>query len=447
MKREFDIIAWDTRNKAMLPLTDKGLNPLNWIGENGTLDEYFNNIQEYIVFMKGTGQKDIRGEKIYEDFIVDTTIINQEKSTNLESNVAKVGFYDGSYVLEDNIGNLEILTKEIASSVTVVGNTHSSPELFQQIEEEIHTPIELFNSQYVACTWEDLGGHGEAISNFIEAYSIPSFSYPELYDFFVLQKKLKVTQGEGGYSVFDYGDNFEHCSIREINTLVGEVRKLDKESKLFFQRSENGHSLFKKGEAFVLSIGRFYPDGSEANVHYALFDTEDERQEYMKEEMSPLYSHRIDTHQIEHLREFSDKLCEFDAHYDFSEMSKMIEKIDLELRLSSKKGISFEDLQSKIKEAKDEILKKSLEISDPWQTYITATMLPELTLEDMRTLRKNLYEKDARWEAKYENEVADLDKRIESMEGDVLVQNTRSSNAEKRQFKDSVTKNEVRNTK
>ena len=98
--------------------------------------------------------------------------------------------------------------------------------------------MQLPNSQSIL-SMSDMAPFSTAVMEFTEGYNLPSFSYPEVYEFLVNQKNLKTEEFRGSL-VFDYGDDFEFCSTEELDELVKTIRFLDGNKELFWQRRNKG---------------------------------------------------------------------------------------------------------------------------------------------------------------------------------------------------------------
>jgi len=78
----------------------------------------------------------------------------------------------------------------------------------------------------------DMGKYEKAVITFINVFNLPSYSYPEVYERLITQLDLKLDEEDP--SMFDLGDD-SSWTIREIHKLDKEIKKLEKEDKLFFQ--------------------------------------------------------------------------------------------------------------------------------------------------------------------------------------------------------------------
>ena len=76
----------------------------------------------------------------------------------------------------------------------------------------------------------------QAIDVFIEFHMLPSFVYPEIYNFMVFQRKVEVLEDEYG-CFFDFNTN---VSENEVESFVECLRKLDREKRTFFQLKNSG---------------------------------------------------------------------------------------------------------------------------------------------------------------------------------------------------------------
>ncbi len=99
------------------------------------------------------------------------------------------------------------------------------------IGKTIYT-LDLTNSQGIE-TWDQMAPYTTAVSNFIECFSLPSFAFPEVYEFMVAQRDCKLEDNSSGNMVFDTSNA---VSDNEEQALIRVIRALTKENKTFFQK-------------------------------------------------------------------------------------------------------------------------------------------------------------------------------------------------------------------
>ncbi len=107
-------------------------------------------------------------------------------------------------------------------------------EYHEEVKNGRLKKIELNNTQNIG-EWADMTPFTTPVSNFIEAFNLPSYSYPEVYEYFVAQMDLQTTEDEDENLIFDWGNNFEKCSLEDIYTLIDNIKDLDDNKMLFFQ--------------------------------------------------------------------------------------------------------------------------------------------------------------------------------------------------------------------
>jgi hypothetical protein len=96
--------------------------------------------------------------------------------------------------------------------------------------------MELKNTRQLA-RLSDMAPYTTAVMRYIDTHNLPSYAYPEVYDFFVTQLNLPILEDD---LVFDYGDNFENCSLSDYNELYQKLNELHDEKQLFWQRKNAG---------------------------------------------------------------------------------------------------------------------------------------------------------------------------------------------------------------
>lgn len=81
--------------------------------------------------------------------------------------------------------------------------------------------------------WDAIRPYATAIDNFIKGYNLPSFAFPEVYEFFVTQRKCLIIENDYNNEIFetDY-----IISGAEENGLIKAIQALDKENRLYFQK-------------------------------------------------------------------------------------------------------------------------------------------------------------------------------------------------------------------
>ena len=81
--------------------------------------------------------------------------------------------------------------------------------------------------------WDAIRPYASAVENFIEGYNLPSFAFPEVYEFFVIQRGCLISNNISGYSVFETEYT---VSTKEEEGLIKAIQELDKENRLYFQK-------------------------------------------------------------------------------------------------------------------------------------------------------------------------------------------------------------------
>lgn len=81
-------------------------------------------------------------------------------------------------------------------------------------------------------TWADMGEWARPIDNFIEDENLPSFCYPELFQYFTVHKGAEiVTDDEGTY--------VELKDYVEYRKITAQIRQMNTDGTLFFQRKNS----------------------------------------------------------------------------------------------------------------------------------------------------------------------------------------------------------------
>jgi len=93
--------------------------------------------------------------------------------------------------------------------------------------------LDLTNTQNIT-ELDHMVPYTTAVTNYIESNNLPSFSYPEVYEFMVVQLELTVEKWRETL-VFNLGDNFRYCSVEQYHELAVRIRELDNAKELFFQ--------------------------------------------------------------------------------------------------------------------------------------------------------------------------------------------------------------------
>ena len=91
----------------------------------------------------------------------------------------------------------------------------------------------LKNTQNIQ-NMSDMTPYSHVVMNFIEANNLPSYSYPEAYELFVVQLDLPIEEFEGEL-FFKFPDNF-----LQYFELIDEINALNKVNGLYFQRKNAG---------------------------------------------------------------------------------------------------------------------------------------------------------------------------------------------------------------
>lgn len=107
-------------------------------------------------------------------------------------------------------------------------------EFHEENKKAKTTRLEFKNTQNID-EWGKMCPFTTPVSNFIEAFNLPSYSYPEVYEYFVVQMGLEAIEDEEKNLVFDWGNNFRNCSLENIYTLIDNIKELDDSKMLYFQ--------------------------------------------------------------------------------------------------------------------------------------------------------------------------------------------------------------------
>jgi len=91
--------------------------------------------------------------------------------------------------------------------------------------------FDLTNTQNIN-NISEIAPYISAVSNFIEANSLPSFVYPEVYEFFAVQRNLKAVDNGFDNFVFEYSNI---VSLNEEQALILAIRQMVKEKTSYFQ--------------------------------------------------------------------------------------------------------------------------------------------------------------------------------------------------------------------
>ena len=96
----------------------------------------------------------------------------------------------------------------------------------------------LKNTQNIQ-NMSDMAPYTTAVMNYVEGNNLPSYSYPEVYEYMVAQKDLGVEESLDGYLSFNLGENFENLSVDEYHGLADHIRDMEAHGILYFQRKNN----------------------------------------------------------------------------------------------------------------------------------------------------------------------------------------------------------------
>jgi len=90
--------------------------------------------------------------------------------------------------------------------------------------------LNLSNTQNIN-DWNSMAPFTSAVLNFIEMHALPSYSYPEVYEFMVTQRDCPIEENFHGNLVFQNG----FVSDTEERALCKIIKQLSKDEETFFQ--------------------------------------------------------------------------------------------------------------------------------------------------------------------------------------------------------------------